>query len=436
MKKQEKNQKKGGGIFGSSDPKFIKLLEKAKKSESNFIKNYQKYVGSFEDYAKSTQKHTANLTALDTSMPDGFDSFLNIFQTTTLKDVINKKKVDTSSPLLLRNYSTKILADKDDLTREHLWHQCNYVLRTKYAPEDSVLVTKLNIADHNKSNFTMVITGILFGKDNRRTINHNNYNAKLSEIKTNLDDIIKIIKKDVLQQATEFDSLNNPIEKIDIPEPLEAAAFGTPTFIPKADPIPDIYGVKAILDKPGPRDAKPIFGDEKPVFGQKKPDFGKPNYPDVPGIVAGKPNYPAAPGMPTLKPDGVPPIGEPKPGFMKQSGNQGFGNFGQDKPFRAPPGRDGSPPRRDGSPFKRDDSPPRRDGTPRKSQGRRSHNKRHSGRKSNKFVNKDRQHHKKFDRPAFAGKRSKRGSNRFANKRRSKRSGRPAGPPAPPNFGI
>jgi hypothetical protein len=412
--KEQKNQKKGGGIFGKSTPLFRKLLNKARDSESEFIKNYQKYVNSFEKYAESTEKHTANLAALDKAMPDGFDSFLNLFQTTILKDVINKKKVNTGSPLLLRNYADKTLADKDDLAREHLWHQCNYVLKTKYAPEDSVLITKINIADHNKSNFTMVVTGVLFGKDNKRTINHTNYTAKLSEIKTNLDDIIKIIKRDVLQQATELNAFGNPIEKIDIPEPLDPAAFGTPAVAPKNNPIPDIYGVKAILDRPVPRDVKPMFGDEKPVFGQRKPDFGKPN-------------YPAAPGMHGLKPEGAAPVEAPKPGFLKPIDNPGFGNFGEARQFRPPQGRDENPRRSQGR------------GSPRRSQPRsqeKSKGRSQDISQGNKFGNRDKQHHKRFDRPGFANKRSKRGSNRFGNNRRSKRSGRPVGPPAPPNFGI
>lgn len=394
MKQQNKS---GGGIFSRKED-FIKLLSKAKSSESELIHTYKKHVKASIKHAKATEKHTSNLAALDQIMPDGFDSFLNVFNRTVSPDIRIKKKTDMSSPLLLKNYDLKNVADKDDLVRDHLWHQCHYVLKTKFAPQDSVLVTKLNIADHNSSTFTMAITGVTFGKDNRRSIRHTNYVADLAHIRQNLTEIIANIKKDVMEQVIQEKVFSAP-EDID---PIAPGA-GTPKYKKRDDPVPDVYGVKAYLDKPAIQKAEPKFGDNRPVFGQEKPKFGQPDYLQKTPIGE-------------ASPDG-PPVAPPNEQFKKQHERPQFGN---DKPQFGNFGKSRS--------FKK----PRRSGD-RKFSNRR----RNSGNRGNR-GNSGNRGQRKHQRPDFKNRnRSRRGSNRF-NKRgsrgsRGSRRNRNRGPPPPPD---
>ena len=389
-----------GGIFSKTE-EFIKFLKKAQNSESDYIKTYSKHVKASIKHAKATEKHTANLKALDSIMPDGFDSFLQTFNKTVSPEIRLTKKTDTTSPLLLSNYKLNGIADKDDLARDHLWHQCYYVLKTKFAPQDSVLVTKLNIADHNKSTFTMAITGVTFGKDSRRTINHVNYNANLADIRTNLADIISNIKKDVMEQVVQESVFAAPIETT--PDLLTTGP-GFPKTKPKEDPIPDIYGVKALLDTPKITDTKPKFGDNKPTFGEKQPDFGgRPGYLDQIPIITEKP--PKPPIEEEAKNINQ-PIDAPDNEFVQKHGpKKEFGDFGKSPNFREP--------QRD---FKQRDRPSGR----RPDNERRQSRKRYSG---NRGSRGSQQGKPKQNRPAFRDHGDKRHTARFNRKHQGSRKG-------------
>jgi hypothetical protein len=416
------NNQKGSGIFKKSKPDFIKLLKKARESENEYISTYQKHVKASIKHSNVIKKHTANLAALDSIMPDGFSSFLPVFNKYSGPEIRTSKKPDTSSPLLLRNYSVEAIEDKDDLVRDHLWHQCWYALRTKFAPQDAVLVTKLNIADMTKASFTMAITGVVFGKDNRRSIPHVDYSADMSLIRKGLAEIIANIKRDVMEQVVQENVITKP--EIDNITPL-TPGMGTPKQKDRAPPATDIYGVRRHMDKPPVQRAEPKFGDNRPKFGEDRPKFGedrpkfgedKPKFgEDKPKFGEGKPDY--------LQKANREPVAPPEPGFMKPS-QKPLGDFGRDQPFRPPQGRGSNnrAPRRSA----------RRSG--RKS-GRSGHQKnRDHGRNREHGRGKEQGGHPKVNRPDFKQRnRSRRKSNRFQQKRskRSRRSGRPAGPPTP-----
>lgn len=398
---KQSNQK--GGLFSKTE-EFIKLLKKAKKSENDYIKSYGKHVKAAINHAKMAEIHTANLKAIDSVMPNGFDSFLQVFNKTVSPELRLKKKPDTSSPLLLRNYNLENVADKDDLARDHLWHQCHYVLKTKFAPQDAVLVTKLNIADHNKSTFTMAITGVSFGKDSRRTISHNNYNANLAEIRTNLADVISNIKKDVMEQVIQENVFAAPINNAPQPVPM---GTGFAKKQEKKDPIPDIYGVSPLLNSPKIQQTKPQFGDNKAEFGNKKPDFGgTPDYLKQTPIIVDKPPKPVI----EEKENNAPPIDAPDDDFMKRHKPKNeFGEFGKQRDFKKP--REGN-----------------------SGQKRNFSKKRDSGSRKGSFKGN------KYGRPNFRERKkgSHRRSNRFRgrhSKKSQKRDGsrkHNRGPPPPP----
>jgi hypothetical protein len=423
---KQHNKKKGGGIFSKKEA-FLKLIKKARSSEEDYINTYRKHVKASIKHAKTAEKHAANLKALDDEMPEGFNSFLTVFNNTVSPEIRLKKKADTTSPLLLRNYNIQSLADKDDLARDHLWHQCNYVLKTKFAPQDSVLVTKLNIADHNKSTFTLAVTGVTFGKDNKRTISHTNYVANLADIRSNLTDIIANIKKDVMEQVVQENVFAAPINTT--PDPV-VPGLGTPKKKEKADPIPDIYGVKALLNTPKIQDTTPQYGDNKPAYGEKKPEFGsRPAYLDQKPILIDKPPRPPR----QEEPEGdAPPVGAPDNDFMKRhQPNKEFGNFGKTREFKPP--RDEASGKREFKPRDRDRGSG--DRFKEKRDSRKFSQKRHSGRQGSRKRSQGKQQH---NRPNFRERGSHRRSNRFNKRhgpRSQKRSGsikRHHGPPPPP----
>lgn len=448
-----KQNTKGGGIFSKKE-EFIKLLKRAKSSESNYISTYSKHVKAAIKHANAAEKHSSNLKALDNIMPDGFDSFLQIFNKTISPEIRIKKKTDTSSPLLLRNYNIDSIADKDDLARDHLWHQCHYVLKTKFAPQDAVLVTKLNIADHNKSTFTMAITGVTFGKDSKRTISHTNYNANLAEIRTNLTDIIASIKKDVMEQVVQENVFAAPINNVTLSPgtpgtpglfgPVSPAVLALKNRPVKPDPIPDIYGVKALLNTPQITASKPLFGDNKPEYGEKKPEFGekkseekkpefgnKPSYLDQTPILIDKPPRP-----PSIAEEA--PIEAPDGDFMQRHQPKGeFGDFGKSQKFKPP--REFKPRGDRGSNdrgFKPRDKQSRRYSQKRNSSPKRGSNKRGSqGKHKFKPRGSDRRPSNRFNKRHHGSKRKSRGTG--PKRTGPKRSGSmKRGPPPPPDFNL
>jgi len=386
--------KQSGGGFFDKKPEHIAIFKRAQKSEKELIKHYKAHVKASIKQADGFKKHIGNLKALDEIMPDGFDSFAEVFITRVMNDIKISKNPDTSSPLMLANYKVENDSDKDDLAARHLWQQCEFVRRTKFAPQDAVLISKIAVVELGQNTFTMVITGINFAKDHRYSIPHKNFTADLPALRVKLADVIASIRRDVMTDAIKNSVYSKQDDRIlPIPPALGASVQPPPD---RKGPTPDIYGVKRFIDaKPNEIPAIP-FGDNKADFGKQKPAY----------LIAG-------PQKPALEPPNPPvdsPNQEQKPVKPASGAPNQFGNFGQERPFKSP----------DAPPYvkqhDRNDRPPGK------------HNKefKQQGQRNNRAGDR-------FKKPIFQ-RASKRIGARSRSKRQSRRGSPARGPPQP--FGL
>jgi hypothetical protein len=448
------SKKQGGGLFGSSKPEFIKYFKKAQKSERDLIIDYRKHAKASVRHAETYEKHLANLKALDSLMPDGFESFGTIFKTRVMSDIKTSIRPDTSSPLFLRNYKLDDIEDKDDLARKHLIQQVEFVRRTKFAPEEAVLIRKINVGALDKENgtFIMIVTGINFAKDSKRQIHHTNFTARFDEIRAALADVISVIKQDVMTQAVKNSLFDKPNLKNDDSNVKVVNLDDNDIKAPK--PKPDIYGVKRILNSPL-KPSQPAYGDDKPVFGAQKPVFlpkGEP--PAMPPAMLPMPPAPMF-GQKPFEPAGESKpfegFGAPRP-FETPKREPAFQGFGAPRPFESPRRDDGQrsspaeqgqdrPPRNFGEGQDRpprnfgegQDRPPRnfgegQDRPPRNFGDGQDRPPRNFGEGRGNRDRERRPPPRNFEGMARNNRRSKRGS--FNNRRRS----RQRGPPEPPAF--
>jgi hypothetical protein len=383
----------GSGLF-TKTPEHIKRFKMAQKSEKELVKTYKKHVKASIKYTETYKKHMGNLKALDEMMPDGFESFAEIFKSRVMPDIRTTKKPDTTSPLMLKNYKVEHDVDKDDIAKRHLWQQCEYIRRTKFSQEDAVLISKLDIVNLQPTTFVMAVTGINFAKDNKRSIPHKNFTADLALVRSNMADVISIIKKDVLTEAVKNSVFSAPIKDDDMPliaSPL--AKPGVASAPERKPPLPDIYGVKRFMNNKPAAPAK--FGDNKPDFGAQRPKFEKPAYLQQ----SAQNNRPDRPGFE-----------KPKP----------FGDFGADRPLKSP----NFDRRNDRQHDRRND---------------RQHDRRNDRRNDRQHDRRNDRQHDRNRRPNFQargpGSRRKRFGGNSGSRRRSKRNSR-RGPPQPPGFEI
>ncbi len=182
---------KGSGIFFNSPEKsnqpFIKILQKAQKSEKELIEEYNKYV-------KIYKKHISDLDALDNYVVEdnyNFDSFRKSFE--MIESQLNDKK----NPLLLTNYTDVPKNDfSDDIIEYHLLQQIKYLLENNYNDEDRELIKLVSIRNVKTSPEFKV-----FSYENKSTeylpVFHHKFQLDYSKMKDIFDQIIKYMNDNV-----------------------------------------------------------------------------------------------------------------------------------------------------------------------------------------------------------------------------------------------
>lgn len=182
---------KGSGIFFNSpeksDQPFIKILQKAQKSEKELIEEYNKYV-------KTYKKHISDLDALDNYVVEdnyNFDSFRKSFE------MIESKLNDKKNPLLLTNYTDPPKNNfSDDIIEYHFLQQIKYLLEDNYNDEERELIKLVSVRNVKTSPEFKV-----FSYENKSTeylpLFHHKFNLDYSKMKDIFDQIITYMNDNV-----------------------------------------------------------------------------------------------------------------------------------------------------------------------------------------------------------------------------------------------
>ncbi len=182
---------KGSGIFFNSPEKsnqpFIKILQKAQKSEKELIEEYNKYV-------KIYKKHISDLDALDNYIIEDnykFDSFRKSFE--MIESQLNDKK----NPLLLNNYTDVPKNDfSDDIIEYHLLQQIKYLIENNYNEEEKELIKLVSVRNVKTTPEFKV-----FSYENKSTeylpLFHHKFNLDYPKMKGIFDQIIKYMNDNV-----------------------------------------------------------------------------------------------------------------------------------------------------------------------------------------------------------------------------------------------
>jgi hypothetical protein len=184
----QKRNRKGGFIFSfKKDKTFIDLFKDAKKTESNLLSEYQKYV-------KMYKEHIENLDKLDDYVKDDyeFDSFRKSFE--LLKKEDQSSHNFKSNPLLLQNYTDITDIDElDDVIHDHILQQIKYLLNKYYSERDRELIRFVSIRNiKTKPEFK------IFSIENKMTeylpLLHNKFQVDYPKMKEVFDQVLEYIK--------------------------------------------------------------------------------------------------------------------------------------------------------------------------------------------------------------------------------------------------
>lgn len=187
---------KGGGLFGSSNS-FGSVI-KTKTSESSLIKNYESMEKATKDYNKSFKEHLSNLNKLDDYA--NFSGMKNLFQKVIMKEIITQgTKVDTSMPLLFRNYHIEKEPTPSAFRREHILNQVRYILTTSFAGREHMLIKYMSV-EIGRTQFILHITTIENIKKSR-TLDHNGYVIDAGGTRAALKDILSATKKNLKRRS-------------------------------------------------------------------------------------------------------------------------------------------------------------------------------------------------------------------------------------------
>ena len=188
---------KGGGLFGSSKS-FGGVIKKTKSSESSLIKNYESMEKATKNYNKSFKEHLTNLNKLDDYAQ--FSGMKNLFQKVIMKKVITSgAKVDTSMPLLFRNFHIEKEPTPSAFRREHILNQVRYILETSFAGREHMLIKYMSV-EIGKSQFILHITTIENIKKSKK-LDHNGYVIDAGGTRAALKDILSTTKKNLKRRT-------------------------------------------------------------------------------------------------------------------------------------------------------------------------------------------------------------------------------------------
>ena len=188
---------RGGGLFGSSSS-FGSVIKKTKISEASLIKNYESMEKATKDYNKSFKEHISNLNKLDDYA--NFSGMRNLFQKVIMKEVITQgAKVDTSMPLLFRNYHIEKEPTPSAFRREHILNQVRYILATSFAGREHMLIKYMSV-EIGRTQFILHITTIENIKKSR-TLDHTGYVIDAGGTRAALKDILSATKKNLKRRT-------------------------------------------------------------------------------------------------------------------------------------------------------------------------------------------------------------------------------------------
>lgn len=170
-----------------------KPITKAKRSETQLIKNYEELATASKRYYKSFNKHLKNLITLDDLNNMG-SALTTTFRNIVVKNELKgKDKINTSNPLLLRNYLVSPNTLPRNFRKEHLLQQVRYKL-SQINPKDALLFNMLDVTLEGKTATIKfhAINGDTFERTNKVG---DEYELDMPKLLNDIRDIIGSIKK-------------------------------------------------------------------------------------------------------------------------------------------------------------------------------------------------------------------------------------------------
>ena len=193
-----------GGFFGFKSSKvkkhysFDEVVKNTKKSETKLIKEYQNMDDATRQYTKAYVEHLENLNKLDEYAH--FNGMVTLFEKVIMRDNIKTGKINTSNPILFRNYMIEGEVMPSVLREEHLKRQIDYLREKYFSTRDNSFINYITITDITKTSFVCNVITIDNKKYNRK-ISHEDYLVNKSEFKSAFKDIIHTTKKNLKRDS-------------------------------------------------------------------------------------------------------------------------------------------------------------------------------------------------------------------------------------------
>lgn len=177
---------------------FDEVVKNTKKSEAKLIKTYQDMDEKTRLYTKAYVEHLENLGELDNYAH--FNGMVTLFEKVIMRDNIKTGKINTSNPILFRNYMIEGEVMPSVLREEHLKRQIEYFREKYFSSRDNSFVNYITITDITKTSFVFNVIMIDNKKYNRK-ISHEDFLINKSEFKSALKDIIHTTKKNLKRDS-------------------------------------------------------------------------------------------------------------------------------------------------------------------------------------------------------------------------------------------
>jgi hypothetical protein len=177
---------------------FDEVVKNTKKSEAQLIKTYQDMDEKTRQYTKAYVEHLENLGQLDEYAH--FNGMVTLFEKVIMRDNIKTGKINTSNPILFRNYMIEGEVLPSVLREEHLKRQIEYFREKYFSSRDNAFVNYITITDITKTSFVFNVIMIDNKKYNRK-ISHEDFVINKSEFKNAFKDIIHTTKRNLKRDS-------------------------------------------------------------------------------------------------------------------------------------------------------------------------------------------------------------------------------------------
>ncbi|MBL6785851.1 MAG: hypothetical protein ISQ32_06075, partial [Rickettsiales bacterium] len=221
----KKNIQKGSGFFTDlfglqdnqtkkDDDSKMSAISRGRRNETMFINSWENLQEATKRLKNTYEKHLQTLEELDEKYK--IKGFTTSFKSIVLpNDINNKKEIDKSNPLLLRNYLISSEVIPSVARKEHLLKLCKYVLK-KFSMGDEFLVEKLNVKLDGKT-ATYMIEMRTGDKFDIQTKVDDNYMIDINKFQKELVNIFKKIKTQLLFDIEVIEDFKLGEEPIQIP---------------------------------------------------------------------------------------------------------------------------------------------------------------------------------------------------------------------------